>query len=125
MHRVQALEVQVAPIHHVEGASLHGQDVEHVDVVQLAVADVDERRDRSTQVEQRVQLDGSFGRTERRPVEQAQTQIDGGGVQGIHVRIEFQHRRLFGVQRSGVGDKPLSQRVVDAPVAQVQRIGQR
>lgn len=72
MHRVQPLEVHVAAIHHVEGPSLHGQDVEHVHVVQLALADVDERRDRAAQVQQRVQLDGRLGRAKRRPVEQAQ-----------------------------------------------------
>jgi DNA-directed RNA polymerase specialized sigma24 family protein len=51
--------------------------------VQLAVADVDEGRDRSTQVQQRVQLDGRLGRTKWRPLEQAQTQIDGAGVQRV------------------------------------------
>ena len=61
MHRVQALEVQVAPIHHVERPRLHGQDVQHVHVVQLAIADVDERRNRAAQVQQRVQLDGGLG----------------------------------------------------------------
>jgi hypothetical protein len=86
---------------------------------------MDECRDRATQVEQRVQLDGSLGRPKRRPVEQAQAQVDGGRVQRIHIGIEFQYRRLFGVQRPGAGDQPLSQRMVDAPVAQVQRIGQR
>ena len=49
MHRVQAIEVQVAPIHHVEGPGLHGQDVRYVHVVQLAVADVGERRNRAAQ----------------------------------------------------------------------------
>ena len=77
------------------------------------------------QVQQRVQLDGGLGRAKRRPVEQAQAQIDGGGVQRIDTGIEIQHRRLLGIQRPGAGDQPLSQCMVDAPVAQVQRIGQR
>jgi len=124
MHRVQTLEVDVATIHHVEGPSFHGQDVEHVHVVQLAVADVDERGNGAAQVQQRMQFDGGLGRTKWRPVEQAQAQIDGGGVQRIDARIEFQQRRLLGIQRSGPNDQPLSQRVIDAPVASVQRIGQ-
>jgi len=125
MHRVQALEVQVAPIHHVEGPRLHGQDVEHVHVVQLAVADVDERRNGAAQVQQRVQLDGGLGRAKRRPVEQAQAQIDGGGIQCVDADVQFQHRRLLGIQRPGARDQSLSQCMVDAPVAQVQCIGQR
>ena len=72
MHRVQALEVHVAAIHHVEGSGLHGEDVQHIDVVQLAVADVDERGNRPAQVQQGVQLDGGLGRSKRRPFEQAQ-----------------------------------------------------
>ena len=125
MYRVQALEVDVAAIHHVVGASLDRQDVEHVDVMQLAIADMDEGRDRASQIEQRVQLDGSLGGAERRPVEQVQAQIDGGGVERIDTGIEFQHGRLLGVECLGAGDQPLCQGVVDAPVTQVQRIGQR
>ena len=125
MHRVQASEVHIASIHHVEGPSFHGQDVEYVHVMQLAVADVDERRDRAAQVQQRVQLDGRLGRAKRCPLEQAQAQIDGGCVQRIDAGIEVQHRGLLGIQRPGPGDQALGQRVIDAPVALVQRIGQR
>jgi len=80
MHGVQALEVHVAPIHHVEGPGFHGQDVQYIDIVQFAVADVNKRGDRAAQVQQGVQLHGGLGRAKRRPVEQAQAQIDGGGV---------------------------------------------
>ena len=92
MQRVQPGEVHIAPIHHVEGAGLDRQDVQHVDVVQLAVADVDEGGDRAAQVQQRVQLDGRLGRAKRRPVEQAQAQVDGGGVQRIDGVVELDAR---------------------------------
>jgi len=59
------------------------------------------------------------------PFEQAQTQIDGGGVQRIDAGIEFEHRRLLGIQRPGTNDQPLGQCMVDVPVAKVERIGQR
>ena len=83
MQRVQPLEVEIAAIHHVEGAGLDEQHVEHVDVVQLAVGDVDEGGDAAAQVQQRVQLDGGLGRAKRRPREQGQAQIDGGGVERV------------------------------------------
>ena len=76
MHRVQARKVQVATIHHVEGTGLNRQDVQDVDLVQLAVADVEERRDRAPEVQKRVQFDGRLGRAKRRPFEQAQAQIE-------------------------------------------------
>jgi hypothetical protein len=46
IERVEPLIVQVAPIHDVEGAGLDKQQVQHVDVVHLAVGDVDEGGDR-------------------------------------------------------------------------------
>src|SRR5574343_722857 len=76
MQGIQASKVDISTIHHVKGARIDRQDVEYVDVVEFAVADVNERGDGPTQVQQRVQLDGGLGRTKRRPAEQAQTQVD-------------------------------------------------
>ena len=42
MEAVEPLEIEVAAIHHVEGARLGNQHVEDVDIVQFAVGDVDE-----------------------------------------------------------------------------------
>jgi hypothetical protein len=55
---VQPHEVQIAPVHDVENVCLDKQNVEHVDIVQLAVTDVNERWNRAAQVQQRMQLDG-------------------------------------------------------------------
>ena len=80
------------------------------------------------QIEQGVQLDGPFGGAKGGPGEEAQAQIDGGGVQRIDGRVEVQHRRRIGIRHASAGDQPLRQRVVDAPVARMQRmqrIGQR
>ena len=125
MHRVKPSEVQIASVHHVEGTSLDRQDVEYVDIVQLAVADVDEGRDRAPQVQQRMQLDGCLRRSKRRPVEQTQAQVDGGGVQRVDACVEIEHRGLIGIKRSGAHDQALGQRMEDTPVARVQCIGQR
>jgi hypothetical protein len=117
MHRVQAPEVHVAAIHDVETARLDEQQVEHVDIVQLAIADVDEGWNGAAQIEQGVQFDGRLVGTKRRPVEQAQAEIDGGRVQRIDARIELQQRRFLRIQRSCAGDQPLGQAVKDAPIA--------
>ena len=75
---IQPFEVEEAPIHDVKRAGLWQQLVEDVDLVHLAIADMDKRRDIATQIEQRVQLDRCLGRAERCPREHRQTQIDGG-----------------------------------------------
>jgi hypothetical protein len=51
MHCIQPREVQISPVHDVETACLDKKDVQHVDIVQLAVADVHERWNRAAQVQ--------------------------------------------------------------------------
>ena len=83
MQSVQALEIELTAVHHKEGARLRQRLVEHVDVVQLPVGDVDEGGDVAAQVDQRVQLDGRLGRTKRCPRKQRQAHIDRGGIQDV------------------------------------------
>ena len=90
MDRVEAREVLVATIHHVEGTWLEGQHVQHMNVVELAVADVDEGGNAAPQVQQGVQLDGRFGLAKRCPLEQAQAQIDGGRIQAVDSVVELE-----------------------------------
>lgn len=59
---MEALEVDIASVHDVEGAGLGYQQVEDIDIVPFAVADVQEHGDVATQVPERVQLEGRFGR---------------------------------------------------------------
>ena len=122
---IEPLEVQVAPIHDVEGAGLDKQQVQHIDVVHLAVGDVDEGGDRPPQIEQRVQLHGRLGGAKRRPRKHRQAQIDGRGIEGIDGIGQFYAEVLVDVERAGLDDQALSQLEVDAPVAQLVGIGQR
>src|SRR3954462_3189827 len=78
------LEVEVGPVHYIEGAGLRDQQIEHLDVVQFAIGDVDEARNRTAQIEQSVQLDRRFGGAERRPWKYREAEIDRGCVQRVH-----------------------------------------
>lgn len=80
MHLKQPSKVELAAIHHIERARLRDQDIEHIDLVYLAIADVNEGVNRAPEDEQGVQLHGGPGFVKRRPLEQAQTQVHGGGV---------------------------------------------
>ena len=99
--------------------------VQHIDVVHLAVGDVDEGGDRSPQIEQRVQLHGRLGGAKRRPREHRQAQIDGRGIEGVDGIGQFHAEALVDVERAGLDDQPLGQLEVDAPVARLVGIGQR
>jgi hypothetical protein len=81
--------------------------------------------DRSPQIEQRVQLHGRLGGAKRRPREHRQAQIDGRGIEGIHGIGQFYAEVLVDVERASLGDQPLSQLEVNAPVARLVSIGQR
>lgn len=76
MHLKQASKVDVAAVHHIERPWLQDQDVQHIDLVHLAVADVDEGRNRAPEVQQGMQLDGCLGFAKRRPLEQALKQSE-------------------------------------------------
>ena len=54
-----------------------------MDVVQLAVRDVDEARDAAPQIEQRVHLHRRLGGAKVRPRKHRQAQVDGGRIQRI------------------------------------------
>ena len=125
MDVVQSGNVQIAPIHQVEGTSLDHQVVQHIDLVGLPVCDVNEAGDGAMQVQQRVQLDGRFGGAKRCPRMQRQTQIDGGSVEGVNGRIQIDAQRLLGIQRSGHTNQVLGKVRIDLPRSGGVRIGQR
>src|SRR6202035_681061 len=86
MKATEPIEVDVSAIHDVDGTGLGHQLIEDIDVVQLAVADEDEGRDIAPQIQERVQLDRRFGRAERRPGKDRETQIDRGGIETVSLR---------------------------------------
>ena len=51
MKSVRALEIDIAPVHHVEGAELWKLLLEYIDVVQLPVGDVNEASDVAAQID--------------------------------------------------------------------------
>jgi hypothetical protein len=67
-------EIQVASIYQVESAGLQQQIVQHIDLLRLAVGDVDEAGDIAAQIQQRVLLDGRLGGAKRCPGKHRQAQ---------------------------------------------------
>ena len=121
----QSSEIQIAPVHHVEGSGLQHQIVHDIDFVSLAVGNVNEAGDVPSQIEQGMQLDSGLGRTKWCPRKYRQTQIDGAGIEGIHRRVEFHTKRLLGIQRSCHANQMLGEVGIDLPGACSVRIGQR
>ncbi len=53
--------------HDIKGTGFWDQDIEDVDIVQFAVADMNECRNIATQIQECVEFDCGFGLTEVRP----------------------------------------------------------
>jgi hypothetical protein len=83
VQRMQTGEVDIPAIHHADRAGFREQHVKRVNIVQLAVRDVNETRDIAAQIEQRMHLHGGLGGPEMRPGEPRQAQVDGRGIQRV------------------------------------------
>jgi hypothetical protein len=92
--------------------------------VQLAVADVDKRRDVATQVEQSVQFDRCLCGAKRRPVEQTQAQIDGAGVERVDRAVQLDVERVVRIEFACAANQQGGQIEPDVPVARFVGIGQ-
>ena len=118
-------EIQIAPIHQIERPRLQHQIVQHIDLVRLAIGDVNETGNIAAQVPQGVQLDSRLGRAKRRPGEYRQTQVDGAGIEGVHRGIEFQSKRLPQIQGTSQANQMLCEVGIDLPRARGVCVGQR
>jgi hypothetical protein len=67
MQPAQAAKVDIPSIHDVDGTSLGYQHVKRVNIVQLAVRDMDKARNVAAQIEQCVHLHRRFRRSEMGP----------------------------------------------------------
>ncbi len=121
---IKSFEIDVSSVHDVESAGLGQQQIQNVDVVQFAIADVEKGRNVATQVQERVQFDGRLGRTKRSPRKYRQAQVDGAGIQSIDRVFEVDTKRLCGIKTTGDGNERLGKVRVDAPVAILVGIGQ-
>jgi hypothetical protein len=62
-------EIDIAAIHDVEGACLHGKMIEGFDIVHFPVGNVDKTGDIAAQIDQGMELDSRLASAELRPRE--------------------------------------------------------
>ena len=125
MQRVQSREVQEAAVHHVETAWLEGDLVQYIDLVQLALGDVDERRDMASQIEQRMQFDCRLGLAKAGPGKQRERQVDRRGVERIGRVRQFHRKAVVRIEFARHVDEAQREVAIDAPVARLVGIGER
>ena len=121
---IEAGEIDVAAVHHVERGRLHRQVVERFDIGHFARGNVDETGDVAAQVDQGVQLDGPLAAAKTRPREQGQAEIDGRGIEGVDRLLQSDTQGVARVQGACAADEDAGEIGVDAPVAVLVGLGQ-
>ena len=120
-------EVDIAAVENIEAATFKRKLIEPVDVMHLSISDMDQRGDRSAQIQLRVDLDRRLGLSETSPREQRQAQIDGRRIDGKHDRRfePLDVERLPDVEFARAPDKQQRKILVDAPVPRSVGLGKR
>ena len=124
MNDKQSLEIQVPAIEQVVSARLDVQQVQGVDLVSLAVADVNECGDGAAQVQKGVQFDSRLVGAKRCPRINRQAQVYRRGIEGVDGCIQVDRHWVLGIQRARHGDQVLREVGVDLPRASCIGIGQ-
>jgi hypothetical protein len=96
-----------------------------MDVVRLAVGNMEKRWDIAMQVEQCVHLDGGLVAAELGPGKQREAEVDGGRIERVEAGIEVHAERIPGIQRASDADQVLREVGEDAPVVGLVGVGQR
>src|SRR4030042_6825229 len=109
--------MQKSTIDNVKSSWFEGQLIEDVEVVNFAVSDNDEGRDRSPEVQKGVQFHSAFVGSELGPWEKGETQIDGSGVQSIGGLIQFDSEGIVGVEATSLANEDLGKVGIDSPIS--------
>ena len=82
----------------------------------FAVGDADKRGNVAVQVQQRVQFHRPLVPAKLRPGKQRETEVDGGGIEGIQTVVQIHAHPILRIQRSGSVNQLVREIGEDAPV---------
>ena len=122
---MQSRKIDVATVHDVEGAGFQEQMVEGGDIVDFAMCDTHETGDAAAQIDQCVELDGSFVPPETSPREQCETEVDRRRIERVGRLIEMNPKLFVRIQRPCGANEYLREIGIDSPVAYFVRVRQR
>lgn len=124
MDHMQTGKIEIAAIEDIDGAGFHGNLIEDVDFVDLSVGDNNNCRDTAPQIQKGMQFDSALALSKNGPGEKRQTQIDGGGIQGVYCLFQFYPEVLADIKFSGPVDRDVGEIGVDSPVPHLVGVGQ-
>ena len=113
---VKAGEIQIGSIQNIEGSGFRDQIVEGVDIVDFPLGNLDKRWDVATQIEKRMQFDGSLAASKSGPGEKSKAKVDRGGVERISCLFQVDAEIVVGVKTSGCSNQSVGEIGIHAPV---------
>jgi len=117
MEGQETREVHIASVQDVEGPGLGKQLVKRSHIVRFSICHMDKRRDRSAQVEQGVELDGSLPVMEKSPGKERQAKLDRRRIEGVNGVQKFDSKVFVPIESAGLVDEDEGKVGVDPPVA--------
>ena len=124
MDSIKSFEIEVSPVHDLDGVGRSGNQIHDIHVVGFAVGDRDKSGDGTAEVEQGVKLDRRLGFAEVSPREEREAQIDNRGVESVSRLIQLDSEVFPGVKLFRPIDQNLGQVGPDAPVPPFVGFGQ-
>lgn len=117
-------EVEVPPVHDVEGAWLQSDPIQGVHVVDPSLGDRHEGGDRAPEVDHGVDLHCRLRSAEPRPREQGHAKVHDRGVQGVDSLVDLLDVSLLRIQFPRLPDEDSGELEVDAPVSTLVGVGE-
>ena len=117
--------IEITAVEDIKAARLRNEIVQNPHVVRFPICNLDKRRDRASQIEKRMELDGAFALAEYGPRKERQTQVDRGRIEGIDGVLQFEAQIFVGIKSTGLSDEDLGKVGIDAPIASFVGVGQR
>jgi hypothetical protein len=93
-------------------------------IVHFPMSDDRHRRNTAPQIQKRMDLDRPFAFSEHCPREERQTEVYGGGVQGIRRMLELYAERVVDIQLPGSSNEDLGKIGIDTPIPHLVGVGQ-
>ena len=113
-------EVNISLIHHIDGTHFYAELIQHPDIVDGSICEIDECRDVATKVEKRMHLHASLGLAESGPWTELQAETDGAAVEGIDRIVQIKPEGgIISIERPHSFNENLTEVPVDTPVAEL------
>jgi len=103
MNGMKSGEIDIAPIHDVDGPCLYHELIENIHLVNFAMGDYHYCGNASLQIEKGMELDSSLVLPELSPRKERQAEIDDRGIQCIHRLVQLHAEGLACVESPCLG----------------------